>query len=344
MALLSFSNLNIDGSTVTFDINIEASGDNIYLGNSDFVLSFDNSAFDSPVFSMSAAGDFRTESDTDSDAAITQDNYLFNTATSIISGNLVINLSGPNPASMPAFERRVAKFPDGTPKKLGTFQITGFQSGDVSLGWIEASTLVSTITLPSFTEVPVTISTSSVLPVELVFFRAVVTKDNIVDLIWETATELNNDGFEVQYSRDGVNWSELTFVVGYGTINDPQQYAYQHRGAVAGNNYYRLKQMDFDGKFTYSDIEVVHLNVTSAKFSVYPNPAADTINIEIDPAGTNTIIRLHNQQGKIVHDQVIETGVSTATLQLHHLPAGTYIMNIMANNNNLQTEKIIIQR
>ncbi|MEM9819882.1 MAG: T9SS type A sorting domain-containing protein [Bacteroidota bacterium] len=342
-ALLSISSTSINGSTVTFDLNIEGSGANVYLGNSDFVLSFNTGAFNNPAFSITLPGNFRTESDSDSDAAVTQDNYLFSTATSINSDELVINLSGPNPASMLAFDRRVAKFPNGEAKKLGTFQITGYQGGDLDLSWEEASTIVSSITLPDFNEVQIPITTSLVLPVELGVFEAIPGKDNTVDLIWETVSEKNNDGFEIQYSRDGQTWSKLSFVSGQGTTNDFQSYTYTHREANIGTNYYRLKQIDFDRNFEYSKVKVVKLDGTGSTIKVYPNPTVDIVNIEMDELDNAQNILIYDQQGKMVLNQVIGAGTTMVNLQVGHFAAGIYRIHISSNNNTYQTQNLIIK-
>ncbi|NUN69807.1 MAG: T9SS type A sorting domain-containing protein [Bacteroidetes bacterium] len=91
---------------------------------------------------------------------------------------------------------------------------------------------------------------------------------------WRTATEQNNAGFEVQ-RRNGAEWSALGFVEGHGTTNAPQEYHFTDAQAAAGKNIYRLKQLDRDGKFVYSNEVEVVVGLSAADYALsqnYPNP------------------------------------------------------------------------
>jgi hypothetical protein len=114
--------------------------------------------------------------------------------------------------------------------------------------------------------------TASIIPVELTSFTASV-NEGIVELTWNTATEKNNKGFEVERSSNGI-FNTVGFVQGNGTTTQPQSYSFVDRGLAAGNYSYRLKQIDFDGSSSYSP--VVNVTVTSptvyALAQNYPNP------------------------------------------------------------------------
>ncbi|MBR5643315.1 MAG: T9SS type A sorting domain-containing protein [Salinivirgaceae bacterium] len=127
-------------------------------------------------------------------------------------------------------------------------------------------------------------SIGSVLPIELVYFNAHEFGGG-VRFEWETASELNNDFFTIEFSIDAVEFAELTIIEGAGTSTEPHNYRYTDFSSHAGIIYYRLKQTDYDGNFSYSEtVPVVfaehHVAETEdIKFVVYPNPATDYITI-----------------------------------------------------------------
>lgn len=121
-----------------------------------------------------------------------------------------------------------------------------------------------------------------ILPIELVYFTA----DEIgggVRFAWETASELNNDYFTIEFSIDAVEFTELTTIEGAGTSTEPHYYRYSDFSSNCGVVYYRLKQTDFDGNFSYSKIvSVVFADnqiTDSYNYFIYPNPATDRISI-----------------------------------------------------------------
>ena len=111
------------------------------------------------------------------------------------------------------------------------------------------------------------------VPVELYSFTAR-TIDNIVTLAWSTASESNNYGFQIERSIDGKSWQAISFLEGYGTTALSHHYTYKETNQIAGDYYYRLKQIDLDGKYEYSDILKVSVEPPKA-FQLeqnYPNP------------------------------------------------------------------------
>ena len=110
------------------------------------------------------------------------------------------------------------------------------------------------------------------LPVELVGFKGKVLLDNSVDLTWTTVSEKNNDYFLVQRGRDLTNFETIGNLDGTGNSNDIVQYSFNDDSPEVGRlNYYRLKQVDFDGGFEYSDVVTVKPNYS--EISIYPNPS-----------------------------------------------------------------------
>ncbi len=114
----------------------------------------------------------------------------------------------------------------------------------------------------------------SALPVELTYFSARLINGEAA-LIWRTATEVDNYGFEIERSKDRVAWEKLAFVPGSGNSNSEKEYCYTDKTASSGKFYYRLKQVDTDGSYEYSAVVSVDLGMIPGGFILsqnYPNP------------------------------------------------------------------------
>ncbi|NJL77121.1 MAG: hypothetical protein HC892_21000 [Saprospiraceae bacterium] len=122
---------------------------------------------------------------------------------------------------------------------------------------------------------------SILLPVELVAFEARALETQNL-LTWATASEVNNAGFEVERSNDGTNWETLDFVKGYGYSLQERNYKYYDQQPWLGVHYYRLKQLDNDGAFEYSNIvSVTTKAAASFAFTLYPNPTKEGFTLEL---------------------------------------------------------------
>lgn len=119
------------------------------------------------------------------------------------------------------------------------------------------------------------------LPVELSFFSGRM-EENFVLLSWQTMSEQNNEKFVVQRSIDGASFETLGEVQGAGDSSNPLDYAFKDSSPSKGINYYRLVQIDFDGKTSTSSTIAVDADGLSAKWILYPNPSSDYVNIQID--------------------------------------------------------------
>lgn len=118
------------------------------------------------------------------------------------------------------------------------------------------------------------------LPVELLEFEAS-WKGEGVKLDWETASETNNEGFLIERSFDGKNWRELGFVQGHGTSLELQSYSFVDRQPGTGMNYYRLKQLDFDGAFEYSKVIAFEMESNENELNFFPNPATNVLHLSL---------------------------------------------------------------
>ena len=164
-----------------------------------------------------------------------------------------------------------------------------------------------------------------------------------------TATEKNNEGFEVQRSTDAKEWKTLDFVLGNGTTLETQNYTYLDVGTdVLGRDvlvkrlYYRLQQIDLDGQFEYSDIINVELGISDYELQIFPNPVQDQLNI-IDGQGQATI---YNVLGQPVKELTIHNGQSRGfgtsfTINVSDLPKGQYILHIQQENGHINVKQFI---
>lgn len=171
------------------------------------------------------------------------------------------------------------------------------------------------------------------LPVELAFFKAI-QNENTIDLHWQTLSELNNRGFDIQKSVDGKTFETLAFVEGKGNSLETIDYHFKDKNPNDGLNYYRLKQMDFDGAFEFSAVVVVDLKKENT-FIVYPNPTAENLTIKTDFKGLVQIF-IYNINGQIVY-QNTQPMNNQMEINLGDLVSGNYHL-VIANS---ETEAII---
>jgi hypothetical protein len=163
----------------------------------------------------------------------------------------------------------------------------------------------------------------------------VVDGSNVI-LNWSTATELNNFGFEVQRSISGNEFATIGFIQGHGTTTESKSYRFVDANLLAGNYTYRLKQVDFNGTFAYSD--EVNAEVTSpVQFELsqnYPNPFNPSTTIKFSiPQSSNVTLRIFNTLGQevsILINQNMESGVHTINFDASELNSGIYFYRLDA--------------
>lgn len=181
--------------------------------------------------------------------------------------------------------------------------------------------------------------TAATLPVTLINFSGEIKgKQNI--LHWATATEESNMGFEIQRSIDGIDFSKIGFVntkAADGNSNAKINYNFTDAAYTSNTNYYRLKQIDKDGKFNYSNIIVLRdENAPSlSKIIIYPNPAKNMLNVKIASNGTNQIALLVTDlKGKLLLNKITNVGNGESIIQVDvsHLAAGTYFLKLLSEN------------
>ncbi len=185
------------------------------------------------------------------------------------------------------------------------------------------------------------------LPVELSSFTATANQ-NTVHLKWETKTELNNSGFNVERRINEGDWNRIGFVEGSGNSTLPKEYIFTDQDLFTGGSKfkYRLKQIDHDGTFEYSDIVEVEVVPTQFELSQnYPNPfnPITTINFSL-PKQTQLKINIYNMLGELVEtlsEGTYEAGYHKVTFNASILPSGAYLYRI-ENDAFVQVKKMLL--
>lgn len=164
------------------------------------------------------------------------------------------------------------------------------------------------------------------LPVELVYFKAKEIENRVVRLDWQTESETNNSFFTVEKSRDARVWTEVNRIDGAVASASVLNYQSFDRKVETGKTYYRLKQTDVDGKFTYSSIAFVTI-ADHPKSIVYPNPASDEVMLEGDPAEIDNL-DIIDDQGRNVTNQIQVSTINKGSkkLILENLLPGIYLI------------------
>jgi len=192
---------------------------------------------------------------------------------------------------------------------------------------------------------------TEIVPVELLAFTASV-RNSEVELLWSTASELNNMGFEIERSIDNQdNFVTVGFVEGKGSSTEINYYSFTDRPQVNGVNqlYYRLKQVDFDGTFSYSDVVNLSYDVP-AEFVLsqnYPNPFNPSTRINyFVPQESFVSIKVYDFLGREVITLVNETRVIGSYEQVFdasNLPSGTYFYTMIAGNYSATKKMILLK-
>ncbi len=185
------------------------------------------------------------------------------------------------------------------------------------------------------------------LPVELTLFTAALVK-NEINLFWKTETEVDNYGFNIERQINGKEWNTITFIEGHGNSNSPKVYSYSDKDLFTGgsNFRYRLKQIDTDGNFDYS--EIIEVEVVPIEYELsqnYPNPFNPSTTIRFSlPQQTQLKINLYNMLGEIVTtlaEGIYEAGYHKVILNGFNLSSGTYVYRLESNN-FVQVKKMIL--
>ncbi len=173
------------------------------------------------------------------------------------------------------------------------------------------------------------------LPIEMTAFTARA-QENDIRLDWSTATEINNSHFVVEKSTAAKSWSPIGKLTGKGTTTTAQQYNFLDRTPVAGANYYRLLQVDFDGTATYS--KAVSVDWKTSDMEIFPNPASTHIFLKNEThAELAGNVELYDLTGRLILSENYRGGA----INIAHLEKGVYLVRLVQKA-QMQQQRLVI--
>lgn len=180
------------------------------------------------------------------------------------------------------------------------------------------------------------------LPLTLISFTGNLQNRKSVQLQWVTATEIKTKDFEVQWGKDGPNFTKIAVVPAAGNSSQNKHYNYIHSLPADGNNYYRLKMIDIDGRFTYSPVVKVKITNNIKAITAYPNPVINVVQLQLEAEKAERIsFNLCSADGRIVESRSfnVTKGINQLSWNMLQLAAGYYF--ISSCNKQFETIKIL---
>lgn len=192
---------------------------------------------------------------------------------------------------------------------------------------------------------------NDILPIELIYFEAQLTYSGVL-LRWGTATEVNNFGFEIQRADSTLQFYGIDFVPGSGTSNSPKHYFYIDSTLTeAGIYFYRLKQIDIDGPYHYSDTvsinfhpTTVELNRTKSQLKIFitNNIHLKELNIQfLEEFDSEVSITTYSLLGEKVFEKTFYPTQTFQTINYSNFPSGIYFLSITSGKKLLSVFKFI---
>ena len=185
---------------------------------------------------------------------------------------------------------------------------------------------------------------SGTLPIVLASFSAQ-QNDGVVNLDWTTALEINGDRFAIERSSNaGAGWDDIGTVQAVGNSATTEKYSFADNSPVQGTAEYRLKMIDKDGKFAFSEVKTIRTGLVTS-VSVYPNPARDFVNVTLGSASGFTLIRLYNQGGQMLQEKSLNNpGGTIVPLAVSGYPEGNYIVVVTGADGSRSTSKVLVAK
>lgn len=185
-----------------------------------------------------------------------------------------------------------------------------------------------------------TLNIIAALPVDFLSFTAKANETAAAELHWQTASEYNNKGFEVEMAHeDASQFTKLGFVA----ANEAHLYQYTSQALAAGQYYFRLRQVDHDGQFAYSSIQRLVIAGDRPTFRLAPNPVKELLNIKAGIVLTEAAsVEVLQATGQVIQMVTLPAGSSSLSLSVSHLPAGSYILRIK-NNGQFEYVRFVVQ-
>ena len=229
---------------------------------------------------------------------------------------------------------------------METVSLSAYAGQTIQIGFEGVSKYGNVIGLDN-----ITVTANFPLPITLTNFSGV--REGTKNILhWTTANETNNKGFELERSANGEKFSTIASISSKaenGNSSSPLNYTYNDDKPLAGTNYYRLRQLDKDGKESFSNIVVLKsASITKAEITrVYPNPVSEQLNVVLNTPNSEKVqIRITDLVGKVISEKVLQTNQGDNNIQFNtsNLSRGTYLIKIYSSNNSeMSIQKFIKQ-
>ena len=249
------------------------------------------------------------------------------------SENVNVTVSWSNATGIPINELVVARF-NNTNQEWENYGGTN-PTGNTTSGTVTSTSLMGDP--PPWGNESFTLGRAqTVLPVELTTFQAI-QQGEVVQLKWETASELNTEEFIIEHSTNGYLFNEIESVFSFGNTSEAKFYSETHRTPNEGINFYRLKIVDLDGSFEYSHIKVVKFD-KDTRLNIFPNPVKKFLHIHGDFEDfEDVMIEIYDRDGKEIYIGTISFDerrfmIDTESLNIIH--PGTYFLRITSRSDS----------
>lgn len=189
----------------------------------------------------------------------------------------------------------------------------------------------------NFNDYKLVVVSAGLAPVELVYFNGTYS-NGVASLNWQTSQEINNNRFELYRSLDGNDFELAATIAGAGNSSTPINYSYQDHINLNGNNvYYKLKQIDINGNFTFSNVIRLSTGNNNESFKIYPNPVVNnfTASFSASQSGQATML-IRNMNGQTLYKQTINVinGNNAVSVSVPQLITGMYCVSIINDELN----------
>lgn len=241
-----------------------------------------------------------------------------------------------------AYNGRICKTPE-YPNGIYCYFATVDANHNSAYPYVVGPTFYGNVVASKVTSITETVATYTVLPINLMNFQGKIEQKNAV-LDWTTASESNNSHYIIERSTDGLHFAEVGKVASKGNHNQKTAYTFVDQNAPEGKLYYRLKQVDIDGKSETFKVISLQNTYGGFGFKVFPNPASEMIVIQTDDILRSDVhVALVNTLGATVVEKDFLAGSSNCFLDTQTLYSGLYQL-VITEKGVAKTQKIVIQK
>jgi hypothetical protein len=262
---------------------------------------------------------------------------------------VTVNINSPEYVNMEIYVYGTLDFGNGQKINMCPGYIKVFPGGELSGGTPGSKINICGTSVwngGTTTGGPLEFGGNTTLPIELLYFN---TKrcENAICVEWKTATETNNDFFNIERTTDGFNYESLAEIDGAGNSSSVLNYSYTDRSPFSGTSYYRIKQTDFNGANSYSALSAIDFESNEFTFDVYPNPNnGSDLKLAINASeGLEVLVVVTDVTGKESYSKVIILENNDENIIAFDpdkkLPAGIYFITATSQQ-NIYNKKMIV--